>query len=111
MTTPTIQKALYTARQTRTGAMIRAAAGVVAEGPTFHGKASVTSDGFLICDFSEASGERHGGALAGSWNDLHANLATLCEFLDFDAAQRKELMDLMNSWIAFDYRNPKRPLA
>jgi hypothetical protein len=75
---------------TQLGAILRAAYGVAHEDGIawFGSHATVTSDGFLIADFTTADGEFHMGAFIGSLDDLNDNrrkLAAHCELTDADA--------------------------
>ena len=65
---PVIARALEASEPTRAGCILRCAAGQdPLDGDTrqFHGKACITSDGFLLCDFTDSHGNFHMGAFVG----------------------------------------------
>ena len=85
---------LSTTRGTKTGAILRCAIGNggMADGqPYFTGKASVTSDGYILCDYVDIYGEGHHGAFVGSLEELDANLLRLCEHMDLSRPDREQL--------------------
>lgn len=99
-------KALHAARGTRTGAILRCALDRNEEGhfPQFTGKASVTSDGFLMCDFIDREGRQHLGAFVGSVDDFWDNVRGLNIALALDAEDSIELVEAFRSWIGKDWR-------
>jgi hypothetical protein len=96
-------KAEAATRGTQLGAIIAAALGREIEAPCFHGKASVTSDGFVMCDFTDKSGNGHMGAFVGSMSDLIRNAGGLADHLKLDAAERAEFYEAIKNWISLDY--------
>lgn len=70
----------------------------------FHGKGSVTSDGFVMQDFTEAGGERHSGAFVGRLSDYYDTFRKWAEIVipANDSEQRQRFMDYMNDWIGHD---------
>jgi len=75
--------------------------------PTFHGKASITSDGFVMCDFTGRDGQYHHGAFIGSASDLEGNVRGLARHLALSDADRHELFHAVRDWIATDYSNTR----
>lgn len=76
--------------------------------PHYYGKASVTSDGFVMCSFVDRNGEGHSGAFVGSMGDLERNLDGLASFLHLSVAERDALWQAVEGWIAVDYRSRRR---
>jgi hypothetical protein len=99
-------KAVAATRGTKTGAILRCALGVASEpGEAFFtGKASVTSDGFVMCNFTGVNGEHHMGAFVGDVSQLNANVEGLARHLKLNAADKAELLDVIQQWIGIDYR-------
>jgi hypothetical protein len=105
--TDTLQERVLAATNgTQTGAILRCAFNKNGPGetPRFEGRASVTSDGFVMCNFVDAGGRGHHSAFVGSMADLNDNLVRLSDHLRLDAAEDEELMDAVDNWIANDYR-------
>ena len=71
----------------------------------FVGKATVTSDGFVMCDFVDHDGQGRRGAFIGSWDELQANLVGLIAHLGLGEAELAELNTLVRSWVGTDYRS------
>jgi hypothetical protein len=90
-------------RGTQFGAIYCCAFNRPTSNPRFHGKATVTSDGFVTCDFTDRNGERHHGAFVGSVGDLRRNVAGLAAHLRLSDADRVELETGINQWIGVDY--------
>lgn len=108
MTTYTWQdRALAATRQSKTGAILRCALKADNDGiPRYEGKASVTSDGFMICDFVNREGQRHMGAFAGSMEDLENNVEGLAVHLGLNAEETEELRKVLTvDWVGMDYRS------
>ena len=70
----------------------------------FVGKAIVTSDGFIQCDFIDHDGQGRRGAFVGSWGELEINLAGLIQHLGLGPAELQQLTKLVESWVGTDYR-------
>ncbi len=68
------------------------------------GRAVCTSDGYLMCSFVGEDGDHHMGAFVGSYGDLEQNLIRLGKHLGLTAEEKLELGDLVDGWIATDYR-------
>lgn len=71
--------------------------------PCFVGKAQITSDGCVMCDFVGTNGGLHMGAFVGSAADLRANIIGLAKHLRLSAPARKAFYSVMADWIATDY--------
>lgn len=98
------ERALAATRGSRFGAILSAATGTEIEAPCFHGKASVTSDGFVMADFAGADGRYHMGAFVGAMSDLENNVRGLAKHLGLNDEERAELSDTVRGWVGRDYR-------
>ncbi|MCK1671080.1 hypothetical protein [Bradyrhizobium sp. 150] len=97
-------KAMAATRGSQLGAIIACALGRNPDDvPRFNGKASVTSDGFIMCDFVDRSGEGRMSALAGSLSDLERNVKGLADHLQLTAEERGEYAEKLGGWISEDY--------
>ena len=100
--------ALAAADGTQTGAILRCALGRNTDAvPRFEGKASVTSDGFVMCNFIDRNGEGHMGAFVGSYDDLLRNLGKLAAHVEKHGrveVDHKAMLDAIDAWIGCDYR-------
>lgn len=94
---------------TKTGAILRCALNRTGtELPRFVGKALITSDGFLLCNFYDADTNYHAGAFVGSYADLQDNLFGmygLAVQLKLTKDEEAELQALVKNWITIDYRS------
>jgi hypothetical protein len=97
------EKAIAATRGTQLGAIMACALDQEIPAPHFNGKASVTSDGFLMCNFTRANGEQHMGALVGAYNDLERNAIGLAAHLKLTDGERREFTDALVGWIGVDY--------
>jgi hypothetical protein len=98
-------KALAATSGSQFGAILHCAFGVEKEAPCFNGKASVTSDGFVMCNFTDKNGEGHWGAFVGSVSDLKRNVEGLAKHLKLNAADRSALTLAVAGWVAQDWRS------
>ena len=73
--------------------------------PCFNGKASVTSDGFVMCNFIDRDGRCHLGAFVGSATDLHRNVAGLANHLKLNVADHNAMRAAIANWIGRDWRS------
>jgi hypothetical protein len=91
---------------TKLGAILRCALGANREhdAPRFVGKASVTSDGFIMCSFVGGDNSFHPGAFVGSLADLDDNLEGLSRHLQLPADDKETLLAAVTNWIGEDYR-------
>lgn len=90
------------------GAILRCAMGIDNDNyPKFSGKCSVTSDGFVMCNFLDRNGIFHLGAFIGAWQDIENNINGLSIHLKLKEKEKKELFDSVNIWIGSDYRTKK----
>ena len=105
-------KILSATRATRLGAILACAMGDDSynEEPHFVGKASVTSDGYLMCDAVDDRGDYRHGAFVGALESFDRNLLGLAEHLDLAMSQREELFALGASWIGKDWRSSPQAL-
>lgn len=58
----------------------------------------VTSDGFVMCDFIDRTGEGHMGAFVGGSRDVVRNANGLARHLDLSAEDRKALFAALHGW-------------
>lgn len=72
--------------------------------PCFNGKATITSDGFIMADFTTSNGDRHMRALVCHVEDLETNIAGLIGHLDLNEADASDMLKAFQSWIDTDYR-------
>lgn len=87
-------------RGSKFGAIIDAAYGQERDAiPRFAGRATATSDGFLMCHFVDRNGEGHMGAFVGSLSDLQRNVAGLSDHLNLSAAERAEFRTAISAWV------------
>jgi hypothetical protein len=68
--------------------------------PCFHGKANITSDGYVLCDFTDSEGNRHMGAFVGSWKDLQANYVGLSRHLELTQGEQGEFANMLEAWVS-----------
>ena len=103
--------ALAAADGTQTGAILRCALNRNTEAvPRFEGKASVTSDGFIMCSFVGRNGEGHMGAFVGAYDDLLRNLGKLAAHVEKYGkvkVDHKAMLDAIDAWISVDYRSKR----
>lgn len=71
--------------------------------PRFSGKATITSDGFVMCNFTASNGENHMGAFVGSVTDLVRNTKGLGDHLKLSDDDRKEFYHTITNWIGMNY--------
>jgi len=76
----------------------------------FDGKATVTSDAFVMCNFTKADGERELGAFVGGLDDIEANVTGLAQHLELTATEREEFAKVLEGWIAMEYCDGKARL-
>lgn len=68
------------------------------------GKATVTSDGFIMCGFEDADGDYHHGAFVAGYSEVERNMVGLAKHLK---VKEDKLLALLRSWIATDYRSAR----
>ena len=99
-------KAIAESDGTQTGAILRCALDLNTDAyPRFEGKATVTSDGFLMCNFVDRNGRGHYGAFVGSVGDLHRNIASLANNLKLADQDHEALRAAIKNWIGKDWRS------
>ena len=59
----------------------------------------MTSDGYVMCDFENANGERHMGAFVGSYTEIKSNIFAVCDGLDLTPRERLEALTLLDNWV------------
>lgn len=98
--------ALACTEGTQFGAILRAAMKLPDRTPPYFGQyASITSDGFIMCDFCDKDGVFHIGAFVGAADDLDGNVAGLTKHMSLTAQEHAELQALIRGWISVDYRS------
>jgi hypothetical protein len=70
--------------------------------PRFGRNASVTSDGFVMCDFTRANGEFKPSAFVGTMADLDHNVLGLAKHLKLTTQEHGQLSEAISAWIAFE---------
>lgn len=91
--------------QSQLGAILLAVLGRAPKHPPrFHGLASITSDGFVMCDFTGRDGNYRYSALVCDTSDLVRNFRGLADHLKFSDAERTAMFDEVRKWISLDYR-------
>lgn len=96
-------KVLAATYGTKLGAILRCALDVERDAqPRFVGKATVTSDGFIVCNFVDSDGEAHFGAFVGSKQDLWGNVLGLCDHLKLQKAEIGELTNVVDAWLGIE---------
>lgn len=72
---------------------------------------TITSDGYVMADFTDRDGELHLGAFVGDVADLIRNFRGLADHLKLKDAERQEMFAELRKWIAKDWRsNPEYDL-
>jgi len=104
------ERIMEAAGGTMTGAVVACALGLEINPPCYNGMAAVTSDGFVMCDFTDAGGQRHMGAMIGALDDLVANVVQLARHIDMVASERAEFAEALVAWIGIEYCNAKSRL-
>jgi hypothetical protein len=97
------ERALAATRGSKFGAVVACALGEKIDAPCFHGKAHVTSDSFVMCDFSDKNGRGHTGAFVGDVDDIVRNGVGLADHLNLTAEERAEFGKALAGWIGRDY--------
>jgi len=97
------EKAIAATRGSQFGAVLCVATGTDAPAPCFTSKASITSDGYVMADFTGKDGRSHMGAFVGSASDLVNNTVGLADHLKLNAEERAELFAAVRGWIAADH--------
>ena len=97
---------LYAARpHPMTHAIIAAMLGREPQTPQrYVGKAIVTSDGFVQCNFVDSNGVSHHSAFVSSYEEIEANVLSVSDLLGIDPDETRQLIA---SWIAIDYRSAR----
>jgi len=99
------QRALAATRGSQLGAIVACVLGRKIPAPHFIGKASITSDGFVMCDFRSKDGAYRHGAFVCDATDLERNTAGLIAHLELTPEEQKIFLAAMSAWISTDYRN------
>jgi hypothetical protein len=99
--TPAWQRnALLATNGSHLGAILRCALGVERNViPRFNGRASLTSDGYLLCDFTDRNGFDRMGAFVGSLQQLRDNISGLAEHLRLTDSEAQALRAIFAQWI------------
>jgi len=73
--------------------------------PTFGSRCIITSDGFIMADFTSRDGEHHSGAFVGAHEDLLANIASFISHFELNPSQADDLRAKIKAWPSQDYRS------
>lgn len=92
------------------GGVVRCALGRNEPGvhPAFIGKAVITSDGFIMCDFIDRDGNRHMGAFVGSVGDFERNVKGVADHLQLSDEDRAAWYAAARGWIGMNYARALR---
>ena len=93
------QRALAATRGSQFGAIVACALGEKIGAPYFVGRPSVTSDGYLMCNFVDNNGDGHMGAFVGSLTDVVRNTCGLADHLGLKGAERAEYVAAISRWV------------
>lgn len=98
-------KILAATKGTQLGAIARCALGRNEPGqtPAFTGRASITSDGFIMCDFVDQEGRGHMGAFVGGVSELRGNVLGVAAHLNLNHGDTQAWFKVMKEWIAVDF--------
>ena len=105
------ERALEATRGSQFGAILQCAIDLGVPGhpkrnaPAFLNRATVTSDGFVCCDFVDRDGRYRIGAFVGSYADLERNITGLTFHLHLGEADTAAVRKTLGGWIATDYRS------
>lgn len=88
---------------TQFGAILAAVTGEKIPAPYFEGRATITSDNFVMANFVDRNRQMHLGAFVGSVNDLIQNTTRLATHLHLTPEEKAELFTAIRGWIAADY--------
>jgi hypothetical protein len=95
-----IRDLLFIAARTQTGAIVACAYDVLRDDtPRFEGKATRTSDGYLLCDYVDKQGREHYSAFVGSEEHLWENINVLSEACHLAINQDTDLKRKVADWI------------
>ena len=107
MTDTMQERALAATNGSQLGAILRCAFNKngLNETPRFTGRASITSDGFVMCNFVDRYGHDHMGAFVGDTKDLNDNITGLVKHLKLNDDEIEELHNAVYvKWIGTDWR-------
>jgi hypothetical protein len=93
------QKALAATRGSQFGAIVACALGEKTRAPYFSGRPSITSDGYVMCNFVDRNGEGHMGAFVGSFSDVQRNTKGLADHLKLNVEDRAEYTGALTKWL------------
>lgn len=92
--------------QTRLGTILLAAIGRSAKHPPWFGNSAViTSDSFVMCDFTDKRYTQHSGAFVCSVTELRDNFRGLADHLKLGDKDREAMFAKVREWISHDYSN------
>jgi hypothetical protein len=100
-----IKRLLEVTSDTRTGCILRAMFNDPRQyHPRYDRNAIITSDGYIMCGYTDRNGDYYAGAFVGSAFDLTRQLISLCVFARLNGDEMLALGDAADSWIGTDYR-------
>ena len=95
--------------RTQLGAIVMAAIGKKPPSPPeLVGKATITSDGMVMCDFIDPSGTYHYGAFVCSDRDMVRNIVGLANHCNLSNDEKVAFLAMVNNWIGKDHRSKTR---
>lgn len=95
--------------RTMLGCIVLVAIGKEPENPPyFRGKAYITNQGEVLCDFVEKDGTYRVKARVSDDEDLVRNLVGLTVHCDLNDQERVEFLARVNNWIGTDERQKSR---
>jgi hypothetical protein len=74
------------------------------ECPRFEGKASITSDGFVMCNFVDKDGNRHMGAFVGDAEGLDSTHKNVVSHFKLTEEEADRLSTAIDGWVGKDWR-------
>lgn len=99
MDSKVIDRLLAASKYSQLGAIIACAYGRDRDAlPRFTGKAIMTSDDFIMCNFIDRNGIGHMGAFVGSRQDFNRNVAGIAAHCNLSASERAQFFETMNDW-------------
>ncbi len=93
------QRALASTVGSQFGAIVACALGEKVSAPCFSGRPSITSDGFVMCNFTDRHGNGHLGAFIGSLSDVVRNTRGLADHLNLKDEARAEYVAAIGCWL------------
>jgi hypothetical protein len=104
MDSKSMKRILDASAGTQLGAIIRCAYDLERDAiPRFCGKAVMTSDDYIMCNFIDRNGIGHMGAFVGSRTDFDRNVLGIALHCKLGPAERAMFVNTMNDWAGVKY--------